>query len=253
MMMMLKGNKSQYDSTLSTHSAPFLCPMSNTSDGTVLLTLNLTSVPGCALNIVAVATVVVVSWRWCLKFLLGRPFPSLENVAGTLGISGTLSDSSEAVELCVMRNCDLRRCVSTRVDCWSTQELMVRKRGTEERDVMKLSRPMGWLTVSREGSWGVWGALELVQLKRLGMPTPGPGRWDMEGRLERNWRNVGGGGRGRWSVGGSGYTRSEASPSRDRVLRVEALPRTFWMGRTGEDGVALSFRRCEFDRERESS
>jgi hypothetical protein len=29
------------------------------------------------------------------------------------------------------------------------------------------------------------------------------------------------------------------------VLRVEALRRISWMGRTGEDGVALRSRRCE--------
>jgi hypothetical protein len=33
------------------------------------------------------------------------------------------------------------------------------------------------------------------------------------------------------------------------VFWVESLRRTVWMGRTGEDGVALMSRRCEFCRE----
>jgi hypothetical protein len=69
---------------------------------------------------------------------------------------------------------------------------MVRNRGTEDRFVMKLSLPpSGSPSVSRLGSCGVCGACELVQLKRLAIP-PRPGRWEMEGRLDRNCLKDGG-------------------------------------------------------------
>lgn len=179
-----------FPTIIHTHNAAFRLPISSTSLGTVLRVLNLTSVPGCALNIGAVSTV---SCRWCFVLLPSLSLPS--GHLGTGGISGTLS-SSEYVVLCVMRNCCFRRCSSTRVDCWFTHELMVRKRGIDERDVMKLSRPSAGaaFTVSREGSCGVCGALELVQLKRLAMAPPRPGRCEMEGRFERNCRKVGGAG-----------------------------------------------------------
>ena len=70
----------------------------------------------------------------------------------------------------------------------------------------------------------------------------------MEGLFERNWRNVGGGGRFlECSCEGSGKRNDSSSPSIDLVLRVDALRRCPSMGRTGDDGVALSLRRCEFE------
>ena len=242
-----------------------LLPISKISDGTALRVLKRTSVPGCWRKIGAVSTVVVVAWRSCFTFFPGSPLecsgagvagigiltPSFSptTLLGNIGTSGTVSRSSspEAADICVFLNWSLSFCSSRRFDCWSTHESIVRKRGTDDRSVIKLSRPIMWLPVSRDGSCGVCGACELVQLNLL---TPGPaGRPDTDGRLTRNCLKVGGCRRGDnvcscTSCIASGYWSSEPSEI-DLVLRVEALRRGFWSGRTGEDGVALMLRWCE--------
>lgn len=55
------------------------------------------------------------------------------------------------------------------------------------------------------------------------MAPPKPGRWEIEGRFERNCLNVGGAGGETRSLGMSVYCNSSSSPSNDLVLRVEAL------------------------------
>jgi hypothetical protein len=82
----------------------------------------------------------------------------------------------------------------------------VRKRGTDDRCVMKLSRPTIWVAVSRTVSCGVCGAFEFVQLNLLTMALPGAARAETDGRLLRNCLKVGGGGRAESvrSRGGSG-------------------------------------------------
>jgi hypothetical protein len=84
--------------------------------------------------------------------------------------------------------------------------------------------------------------LEFVQLKRDIMAPPRPGRWDMEGRPERNWRKVGGARGEDWDR----WCWATEELRRDCVLRVEALLRVVWMGSRGEEGVALVLRRWVF-------
>ena len=225
----------------------------------------------------AVSTVVPVLCRWCLMFRPGSPggvtgrrfgscelncaelslsactFLGMAGTSGTVSLASLVSLSSEyAVEVDVSLNCSLSFCASRRLVCWLTQESTVRKRGTDDRDVMYESRPWAWawlLFVSRAGSWGVWGALELVQLNLL-MTLPRPPLFpDADGRLKRNCLKVGGGGRGDKgrSCGGSAYWISDPSSTTDRVLRVDALRRRlFESGPSAlEDGVGDSLRRSD--------
>lgn len=178
--------------TNNTYKTAFLRSMSKTSDGTVLCVLNLTSVPGCALNIGAVSVDLRLSCFLFLTSLPTSPFESLiflgrAGISGTSSISPSLSSRSsmEYIVLCVKRNCSFSRRASIWLDCWLTHESTVRKRGTEERCVMKLSRST-CAAVLRDGSWGVCGACEFVQLNLLAIGPPAGGRWEMLGRFERN-------------------------------------------------------------------
>ena len=182
--------------------------------GTKLLTLILTSVPGCCRN--TVASVALLSCR-CSRAAARPPgtppgTPSNDTLGGRSGTSGTPSSApiptpilapaspspSDRFDPRRGRAISRSRCSSTRAACCETHELMVRKRASDDRAVATLSRPaaiggaaaavaapfgLGFrfaFDARAPASAGVCGAWLFVQLKRLTSgppkPEPGPGR-----------------------------------------------------------------------------
>lgn len=253
--------------------------------GTKLLTLILTSVPGCCRN--TVASVALLSFR-CSRAAARPPgTPSNDALGGRSGTSGTSSSApiptptptpafpspSDRFDLRRGRAVSRSRCSSTRAACCETHESMVRKRASDDRAVATLSRPAAIgsaaaavvvvvavatpfglrfrFAFDARACAGVCGAWLFVQLKRLTSgppkPTSGPGRGAGVEEVRRLQRNW-------WKVGGggcgscgsgAGYGYCRSEAVRERVRVVEALWRVVWRGSTREERVMLGLRAWE--------
>ena len=252
--------------------------------GTKLLTLILTSVPGCCRN--TVASVALLSCR-CSRAAARPPgtppgTPSNDTLGGRSGTSGTPSSApiptptpvspspSDRFDPRRGRATSRSRCSSTRAACCETHELMVRKRASDDRAVATLSRPaaIGGAAAAvaapfklrfrfafdarAPASAGVCGAWLFVQLKRLtsGPPKPtlgpGPGRGAGAEEVRRLKRDWRKVGGGGCGSCGSGTGSEEAVKERVRV--VEALWRVVWRGSAREAGSVLGLRAWEAER-----